>query len=192
MDGEDDPDEGASSPPTGFLWWLRFVGSVLGRFWLTLVIGGTLIATLPAALPGWSAYVVKSGSMEPKIMIGDVVIVQRRSDYTDGQVVTFHNPALEGALTTHRLVSIHGDSVTTKGDANVSDDPRTSVPSDIVGLGRIKVGWIGLPMIWLQQHHWVPFLLFWLSVAGAVAAWRSDPELIPHQPRHARARTARV
>ncbi|MTD15222.1 signal peptidase I [Nakamurella sp. YIM 132087] len=171
---EPTPDGTLRFPPS---WWFRFALSQLARLYLCFLIGATLLVTLVGLLPGWSTFVVRSGSMAPKIEVGDVVIVQARDDYSKGQVVTFHNPDLAGAVTTHRISADVDGRITTKGDANSVADPLEITRADIIGTGRILVPWIGLPMVWAQQRHWVPLGVFWASVLLALVVWRSDPEL---------------
>ncbi len=157
-------------------WW-AFTAAVIGRVWLALVTGMLLIATLPAVvLPGWDAHVVVSGSMEPRINVGDVVISQQRSDYRPGQVIVFDD-ADRGAMT-HRLQSIEGDTLTTKGDANPTADSSPVPRADVIGLGRVLVMFAGLPWVWFHTGQWTPLLAFLLSLLLAAAAVAADrPEL---------------
>lgn len=81
------------------------------------------------ALPGVESFVVLSGSMEPALSPGDLVIV-RPGSYGPGDVVSFERGS---AVVTHRLVEQTADGWITRGDANDADDPRP-VPTDrIVG-----------------------------------------------------------
>jgi signal peptidase len=84
--------------------------------------GGLLLAiALPLAF-GARPLTVLSGSMEPTLATGDVVVVEhvRPEQVRVGDVVTYRNP--EGSLVTHRVRAIHRGrerySVVTKGDAN--------------------------------------------------------------------------
>lgn len=76
------------------------------------------------ALPmpfGYGVSVVMSGSMEPSISVNDLIIVQQRQSYSAGDVVVYQSGRLP---IVHRILSIDGDAVTTKGDANnVPDEP---------------------------------------------------------------------
>ncbi len=65
--------------------------------------------------------VVLSGSMEPSLSVGDLLIVTEAESYAVDDVVVFQ----EGrSAVVHRIVAIDGESVTTKGDANnVTDAP---------------------------------------------------------------------
>ena len=145
-----------------------FALATAGRLWLALVTGMLLIATVPAVLlPGWSAHVVVSGSMAPRINTGDVVISQDRDDYQPGQVIVFDD-ADRGAVT-HRLQSIDGETFTTKGDANPTADSSPVARDDVLGLGRLLVMFAGLPWVWYHTSQWLPLALFILSLL--LASW---------------------
>lgn len=91
--------------------------------------GGVLLAiALPLAFGG-RPLVVLSGSMEPTLATGDVVVVKRvrPEDAHTGDVVTYRNP--EGSLVTHRVRAVrrHGArfELVTKGDANNASERWT-------------------------------------------------------------------
>lgn len=84
--------------------------------------GGLLLAiALPLAF-GARPLVVLSGSMEPTLTTGDVVVVRRVAprEVEVGDVVTYRNP--EGNLVTHRVRGVRPRGprfeIVTKGDAN--------------------------------------------------------------------------
>ena len=90
-----------------------------------LSIYSTNVARLNGdALPmplGFGMTVVLSGSMEPELSVGDVLIVVKDTNYSEGEVIVFQTGR---TAVVHRIVSIDGDSIVTQGDANnVVDDP---------------------------------------------------------------------
>src|SRR5690349_12968093 len=61
-------------------------------------------AVIPVML-GWSATVVMSGSMEPAVAPGDVIVTSRPSSPPRiGQIVRFPDPAEPGRFLLHRVV----------------------------------------------------------------------------------------
>lgn len=74
-------------------------------------------------------YNVKTGSMEAKIHVGDYILILKKNRYDIGDVITF---ASNNSYVTHRIVRIDGDKVTTKGDANNTEDETIS-SSNIIG-----------------------------------------------------------
>ena len=86
---------------------------------------------------GWGNAVVLSGSMEPELPVGALLWIHRQSTYAIGDVVTYEE---NGTLVTHRLVSIAGDTVITRGDANNTDDS----PIQTVQIrGKVSAVWPG-------------------------------------------------
>ena len=78
--------------------------------------------------------VVLSGSMEPALSVDDVIIVKKTEDFGVDDMVVFND---HGILVVHRVISIDGDNITTKGDANnTADEPITR---DVVKGKVIKV-----------------------------------------------------
>jgi signal peptidase I len=98
-----------------------------------VAIGLIAIVTLPGVF-GYQALTVVSGSMEPTLATGSVVIdkVISPADARPGDVVTFQDPLRPRQLT-HRLqrVRVEGDTffMVTLGDANDAPE-RWSVPRD--------------------------------------------------------------
>ena len=110
------------------------VAGLVGRSWLWFIVG-CLLVTLVPMLFGWRPYVIESGSMEPRIGIGDVVLASpvAAADQKEllGRVTVFDSPEVPGKVITHRVVRLEGDTIVTKGDANQSVD---SAPDhDVVG-----------------------------------------------------------
>ena len=54
-------------------------GGIVGRIWLWFV-AGCLAVTLIPMLFGWRPYVIQSGSMQPRIKVGDIVIASPNHD----------------------------------------------------------------------------------------------------------------
>ena len=74
------------------------------------------------ALPmpfGFGMTVVLSGSMEPELSVDDLLIVAPAETYEVGDVVVFQT---QRTAVVHRIVSINGDEIITRGDANTGDD----------------------------------------------------------------------
>lgn len=93
---------------------------------------------------GYRSFLVQSGSMEPTIMTGDIIIVQKKTVYTTGDVVTFDD---DGRIVTHRITRERTESgdrqYETKGDANRSADEATITTQDIVGAVTFTIPKLG-------------------------------------------------
>lgn len=70
---------------------------------------------------GVGAAVVLSGSMEPTLSRGDLILVHRTDTVSPGDIVVYQS---ENHLVVHRVIAVNGDTVVTQGDANnTPDDP---------------------------------------------------------------------
>lgn len=110
-----------------FLSWL-FIGILVILVFFTL-------GSNTSILGGYKSFLVQSGSMEPTIMTGDIIIIHQNDQYIKNDVVTFQN--LENRIVTHRIAEIAEKrgrtSFITKGDANRSKDEDTISPSNVLG-----------------------------------------------------------
>ena len=68
---------------------------------------------------GYGAAVVLSGSMEPTFSKDDLILVKKTDNIDIGDVVVYQS---NDSLVVHRVVSMDGDMVVTKGDANNIED----------------------------------------------------------------------
>ncbi|MBL7261158.1 signal peptidase I [Paractinoplanes lichenicola] len=147
------------------------------------LIGMLLVAAAPVVI-GWRSTVVVSGSMQPSIKAGDVVAARPvpRADRTGvkpGTVVLVEDPAAPGRLLLHRLVRYDEQGrLILKGDANRSADSTPVPPEQLRGVARLKVPFIGLPYLWVQEGQYLPVVAFAVLLI-ALIAWQprdSDDE----------------
>lgn len=90
-----------------------------------------------------SAYIVSSGSMEPAIRTGSVVVVAPKVDYTVTDIVTYYSGRDKKTTTTHRIVAASEGQFKMMGDANDQPDP-TLVPADkVIGSVRFSIPFLG-------------------------------------------------
>src|SRR5687767_9686496 len=131
-----------------------YVASWLGITYIYLLVWTVLACALPQIFLGWTPTTLVSGSMEPHLGVGDVVLVTPYGGepLSPGQVVTFDDPARPGRITTHRIVGPHErGGYQTKGDANAEPDSTPLPPSAIRGVGRALIPSAGAPIVWLSD-----------------------------------------
>jgi signal peptidase len=118
------------------------VGQGIGVAILVIIIAGLVFVHFS---PNYNMYVVRSGSMEPVINVGDAVVIGPLDGpfgdgLQDGSVVTYRHGA---ELITHRVLSIEGDALVTKGDAVEDPDPWPVTRQDIRGVYLFRIPYIG-------------------------------------------------
>ncbi len=148
--------------------WASTIFVTLARGYLAFV--GTLVAV--ALIPlfcSWSSYVVRSSSMEPTVMTGDIVVAApfpANGEVPLGRIMAYDDPTTEGRVLIHRVIAENDDGTyTTAGDANREWDSAPLARSAILAQGRLHVPWVGLPVVWLARHEYLR-----LFAAGAVTA----------------------
>lgn len=151
----------------------RSRGAVAARVVAALglsALGGLAIVAFASQAVGFSAHVVTSGSMAPRVEPGDVVLTRATTtaELRSGQVLLFADPERPGGLLLHRLVSFDpAGKLVTRGDANQSDDSMHVAPSAVRGVAQVRVPWIGLPAVWRGQGRFGLIALTAALVAGA-------------------------
>lgn len=100
----------------------------------------------PAVLGVYQLYSVESGSMEPTLTVGSVIVcekTQHPESLYAGQIVTFRT--LSGIVVTHRIIDVVQDesgnvSYRTKGDNPVnSPDKELLTPDRVLGVFALKI-----------------------------------------------------
>ena len=137
--------------------------------YLVAVLGGWVLVTWAAT--GWSPTTVTSGSMSPSIRAGDVVFHEppEVDELAQRTIVLFDDG--NGGQVLHRIFEVTDQGLITKGDANTDPDSRTVAPEEVVGVGRLVVPLIGLPLVWLDDGNVVAVVAWlFLTIGGAIAA----------------------
>ena len=102
----------------------------------------------------YHAIVIASGSMEPYILKGDVVVIEKvnKKDIQIGDVIAYK---YDKRIIVHRLVKIIqvGDELYyyTKGDANYDIDNYKITEDMIIGIVNVRIPYIGYPTVWINE-----------------------------------------
>jgi signal peptidase len=156
--------------------WPRFAIALLARVPLLLLAGFTLWALLPAVL-GWHPSVVMSGSMEPVIKPGDIVVAKPvdTAKITLGQVLLVDDPDHPDKRRLHRLIAIDDNGMFhLQGDANAEPDSTPVDPATVHGVGVLRIPLVGLPIVWVGQHRYGALGLAAGAICLLFAATRLD------------------
>jgi len=151
---------------------LHTFGKILYGLLTTAVVALALLLVL-SLVPIQGApkvKIVSSGSMEPAIRTGSMVIIIPRETYAVGDVITFGEDTRTKKPTTHRIHDARVESgamiFKTKGDANEDPDAREVRQNDIIGRVVISIPYLGYIIDFAKQP--LGFFLLVIIPAGAI------------------------
>ncbi|HEY55125.1 MAG TPA: signal peptidase I [Dehalococcoidia bacterium] len=105
---------------------------------LALIVAGFLFVYFS---PDYDMRLVRSESMRPAINMGDMVITGPvGGEVEPGTIITYQRGE---ELVTHRVLSVDGDTLVTKGDAVEDPDPWPVTLSDVEGVYLFKLPYVG-------------------------------------------------
>ena len=95
-------------------------------------------------------FVVSSGSMIPRLEVGDIIIVDGRIDFNilnRGDIIVFQEPLYGNKVIVHRVYTIFDDitrRIATKGDHNSGPDDWRVTSKDYIGTVVFTIPKVGL------------------------------------------------
>ena len=147
-----------------------------------------LVAVGPHVL-GYRTSTMLTGSMEPGIMPGDVVVTVQKpaSELAVGDVISYQIPVEDHRVETHRVVEVTTKKdgsieFRTKGDANDGVDPWTAtIQGDTVWEMKAVVPKLG-SVIRVFRAPAVQHGIFWIAFGGLLllglsTIWGKKPEI---------------
>lgn len=146
--------------------WVVVLQKLINIFaWVFLALFGIgLILTLVAnfnSIGGYRQLIVQSGSMEPTIMTGDVIVIAKATSYQKNDVITFQDS--EKSITTHRIYEVDeigGEKqFITKGDANRAQDNNVVSANQIMGKVVLTIPRLGYFIFFLRSKIGVVIFL---------------------------------
>ncbi|MCH5321314.1 MAG: signal peptidase I [Eubacterium sp.] len=124
---------------------------------MTLIIKSYTNTEEVPKIGGYAPLIVLTGSMEPEIMSGDLIIVKQidGQDVKEKDVIAFFDPDGNGtSIVTHRVIEVYEKEGTlyfkTQGDANDSADRLPVSEEDIVGIYLTRIGGAGNVAMFMQ------------------------------------------
>jgi signal peptidase len=136
------------------LWLLTFL----------LLIAAALV-TIPK-LFGIYPYAILSSSMEPTLPQGSLAFVDTNDkDISEGDIVTFTmRNATEQVIVTHRAISVTGEGIITKGDANEVQDMKLLTPDRIIGICVFELPFLGSLMMKMTGRFRIVIIVWLLAL----------------------------
>lgn len=116
-----------------------------------------------ATVNGYAVLEVVSGSMEPSIHVGDLIVIDTKNEnYEENDIVTFRDT--NGSFVTHRIVAINDDNkMVTQGDNNNTVDPEISM-DNIVGKYVLRINGAGKVLNAFKS----PFVMIMILIIGVM------------------------
>jgi signal peptidase len=147
---------------------VEYVGLIVA-----VVIMLAAVLTYVAPHFGWRVDSVLTGSMEPAIHVGSLVVTCPTSANAVrvGDIITFKQLTIDSELVSHRVVSISNNSpifFETKGDANSQSDPLKVSAGDLIGKIVLHIPKLGLFIEFLKTKNG---FLFGIVVPGLIVTF---------------------
>lgn len=134
---------------------------------LILITAAAGVALLAFPIFGNQALIVRSGSMEPNIPVGSVIVVRNSENtsgnlYDIGEVISYKHDA--NTIITHRIIEIEknprgGYGYITKGDANEEADGWVVKEENILGKNYFTIPEFGRLLAFARSQYGFPLLI---------------------------------
>lgn len=167
---------------------MKMISRILGAASLLcyLLIIAILFIAAPMAA-GFKTVVVLTGSMAPAYPAGSVIYYKAASfeSIKPNDVVSFGISDDNRSVVTHRVVAKDEThkTLTTKGDANDSADPRNIGFSDVKGkVAAYHLPYVGTYIRYIQNYYVIGAIFIILTaklIADRLPEWRKKPEKEP-------------
>ncbi len=147
--GRDQPEEEPEAPLKKARRWPSRRSILFGAFYLLVVVGAVVLAP---RIMAWTMdtqrpiATVSGSSMWPTLKKGDLVAVKGVDAVDDlqvGDIIAFRHG---NGLAVHRIVSIEGEVITTRGDANLQEDPPINIDQVVGKLISVGGRLVKLPL----------------------------------------------
>lgn len=147
----------------------------LGLVALLALLLPFVVFAVPQTVGADHSFVVLSGSMEPMLSPGDVVIVDGSGPVRVGDVITYDSG--DAVPVTHRVVGVEDGAFVTQGDANSNPDVGTVTRADVLGRVVLTIPVIGHVVLWVQTPlGYVALVVVPLALllGGELRSWLRD------------------
>lgn len=140
--------------------------TILNSFYWLIILALVIIAVSTTfsvlKIPGgFKALVVQSGSMEPSIKTGSVVLIKKQDTYSVGDIISFVGAGSDS--TTHRVIKTNivksKEIFNTKGDANQGEDREAVGIDNILGKTVFTVPYLGYIVAFTKTQKGFIFLI---------------------------------
>ncbi len=132
---------------------LFWVVLVIIDIYSTFIISQKLIwKDKTPSLFGYKNFIELTGSMEPTLNEGDIIITKETQEIKENDIISFRE---KNSVITHRVFEVYKENgkeyYITKGDANSNTDPVLLNKENIEGKYCFKIPFIGKIILFLQK-----------------------------------------
>lgn len=114
---------------------------------LILLLLAVVFIVAIAPINGNKTLIVRSGSMQPQINVGDLIFVWPKQNYRVGDIIAFSEEGKPQTTVTHRIAAIKNENgqilYQTKGDANKSPDQTLVPQKNVIGTADYSIRDLG-------------------------------------------------
>lgn len=129
---------------------------------IALIVVLLIASTLPVT-GNFKVLIVQSGSMQPSIQTGGIVVVKPMESYAVGDVITFAAGAGDKRTVTHRIAEVKEENgrttFVTKGDANDGKDSQEVPLSRVIGKVLFDIPYLGYAVAAAKTPYGFIFLI---------------------------------
>lgn len=145
---------------------VKKIGNIVyGLVLVALFMIAGLVAVSTFNVPGnYKLMVVLSGSMEPTIKTGSIVVVKPEKTYKVGDIITFRDSTQPQITVTHRIFEASGSAYITKGDANKTADTQERLKQNVLGKVIFSIPFLGYPVSFAKTQTGLIILVIIPSV----------------------------
>lgn len=140
---------------------IRYFLKILGYIFIAFLL--IVIASTLGVFADYRLLIVQSGSMEPVIKVGSLVISGQRNEYKVGDIITFQDLDNPKISITHRIVEINEEqeekTFTTKGDANQGVDQENIPASKVFGKVLFTIPYAGYAVAYTKTKQGLTLLI---------------------------------
>ncbi|MEM9713650.1 MAG: S26 family signal peptidase, partial [Actinomycetota bacterium] len=129
-------------------------------------------ASLPVLLAGWEPVVITTESARPALSPGDLVLFDElhvAETVDEGSVVRFRDPDNPAHTVVDRVAGRQDDTYVILGDGSPTRRGAAVGRDAILGVDRLSLPIVGLPVVWLEDGDLAPFAMWAISIVGATA-----------------------
>ncbi len=149
---------------------MKRIASLIGALFI-IYMGVALVSESVPLFGRYQHYVIVSGSMEPSIDVNDIVIIDTRADFAEGDIIAFET-SVEGeeVRVVHYLDAseeVDGETVYfTRSEAGGRDDWEIAA-EDIIGVHRMQIPRLGVMFNFFSSA--IGRVVFIMNVIGIIA-----------------------